>query len=110
MLELRTFMYPRTLPEHVCNLQVISTALGYVLPNLISRKATQHAASVLYTFFGLRLLYIAWTSKPQDTNQVCACSYAVICKVAPILALLACMQPSGPSLWLVMQGDCVHRI
>ena len=50
--------------------QVISTALGYVLPNLISRKATQHAASVLYTFFGLRLLYIAWHSKPQDTNQV----------------------------------------
>ncbi|CAL5223754.1 g6316 [Coccomyxa viridis] len=48
---------------------VISTALGYVLPNLISRKATQHAASVLYTFFGLRLLYIAWHSKPQDTNQ-----------------------------------------
>lgn len=51
-------------------MQVISTALGYVLPNLISRKATQHAASVLYTFFGLRLLYIAWHSKPQDTNQV----------------------------------------
>ena len=51
-------------------LQVISTALGYVLPNLISRKATQHAASVLYTFFGLRLLYIAWYSKPQESNQV----------------------------------------
>ena len=51
-------------------MQVISTALGYVLPNLISRKATQHAASVLYTFFGLRLLYIAWHSKPQDSNQV----------------------------------------
>jgi len=77
MLELITFVYARTLPEHVRNLQVISTALGYVLPNLISRKATQHAASVLYTFFGLRLLYIAWHSKPQDTNQVCACSYAL---------------------------------
>ena len=50
--------------------QVISTALGYVLPNLISRKATQHAASVLYTVFGLRLLWIAWHSKPQETNQV----------------------------------------
>lgn len=49
--------------------QVISTALGYVLPNLISRKATQHAASVLYTFFGLRLLWIAWHAKPQETNQ-----------------------------------------
>ena len=54
-------------------LQVISTALGYVLPNLISRKATQHAASVLYTFFGLRLLYIAWYSKPQESNQVGCC-------------------------------------
>lgn len=58
-------------PEPYRVLQVISTALGYVLPNLISRKATQHAASVLYTFFGLRLLYIAWHSKPQETNQVC---------------------------------------
>ena len=57
-------------PEPYRILQVISTALGYVLPNLISRKATQHAASVLYTFFGLRLLYIAWHSKPQDSNQV----------------------------------------
>ena len=54
-------------------LQVISTALGYVLPNLISRKATQHAASVLYIFFGLRLLYIAWYSKPQESNQVGWC-------------------------------------
>ena len=95
---------------HVCNLQVISTALGYVLPNLISRKATQHAASVLYTFFGLRLLYIAWHSKPQDTNQVCACSNVFIYKVAAMLAPLACTQPSGPSLWLVMQGDYVYRI
>jgi hypothetical protein len=58
--------------------KVISTALGYVLPNLISRKATQHAASILYTFFGLRLLYIAWHSKPQESNQVCACSLDTI--------------------------------
>ena len=50
--------------------QVISTALGYVLPNLISRQATQHAATALYTFFGLRLLWIAWRSKPQGSNQV----------------------------------------
>lgn len=52
------------------DLQVISTALGYVLPNLISRQATQHAATALYTFFGLRLLWIAWRSKPQASNQV----------------------------------------
>ena len=49
--------------------QIISTALGYVLPNLISRKATHHAASVLYTIFGVRLLWIAWRSKPQESNQ-----------------------------------------
>lgn len=50
-------------------MQVISTALGYVLPNLISRQATQHAATALYTFFGMRLLWIAWRSKPQASNQ-----------------------------------------
>ncbi len=49
--------------------QIISTALGVVLPNLISRKATHHAASVLYVIFGVRLLWIAWRSKPQDSNQ-----------------------------------------
>lgn len=56
---------------------MISTALGYVLPNLISRKATQHAASVLYTFFGLRLLWIAWHAMPQETNQArqLSCTY-----------------------------------
>lgn len=48
---------------------VISTALGYVLPNLISREATHHAATVLYTIFGVRLLWIAWRSKPQESNQ-----------------------------------------
>ena len=51
------------------DLQIISTALGYVLPNLISRQATQHAATALYTFFGMRLLWIAWRSKPQASNQ-----------------------------------------
>lgn len=61
-------------------LQVISTALGYVLPNLISRKATQHAASILYTFFGLRLLYIAYYSKPQESNHVGTCTLALNCR------------------------------
>lgn len=51
------------------SMTVISTALGYVLPNLISRQATQHAATALYTFFGMRLLWIAWRSKPQASNQ-----------------------------------------
>lgn len=51
------------------SMTVISTALGYVLPNLISKQATQHAATALYTFFGMRLLWIAWRSKPQASNQ-----------------------------------------
>ena len=51
------------------DLQVISTALGYVLPNLISREATQHVATVLYTFFGLRLYWIAWQARQQDMQQ-----------------------------------------
>eukprot|EP00884_Botryococcus_braunii_P010667 jgi/Botrbrau1/19601/Bobra.0035s0079.1 len=48
---------------------VISTALGYVLPNLISRRATHHAATLLYTIFGLRLLWIAWKSPADESNQ-----------------------------------------
>lgn len=64
----------------VARAQVISTALGYVLPNLVSRKATQHAASVLYTCFGLRLLWIAWHAKPQETNQArrSACTMSAV--------------------------------
>eukprot|EP00897_Mesotaenium_endlicherianum_P010779 jgi/Mesen1/972/ME000012S00518 len=48
---------------------VLSTGLGLIVPNLISRKATQSAATILYTFFGLRLLYIAWKADPNDTPQ-----------------------------------------
>lgn len=47
---------------------IISTALGYILPNLISRKATHTAATALYTFFGLRLYYIAYYAK-TDVNE-----------------------------------------
>ena len=50
--------------------QVISTALGYVLPNIISKEATQRVATLLYVVFGVRLLWIAWNAKPQDSNQV----------------------------------------
>ena len=39
---------------------VLSTALGLVVPNLISKDTVNKAAFVLYTFFGLRLCYIAW--------------------------------------------------
>lgn len=48
---------------------VISTALGYVLPNLISPTATHHAATVLYTIFGLRLLWIGWKADPHDAKE-----------------------------------------
>ncbi|CAI5957382.1 unnamed protein product [Closterium sp. NIES-64] len=46
---------------------VLSTGLGLIVPNLISRKATNSAATVLYTFFGLRLLYIAWRADPKES-------------------------------------------
>ncbi|PIA38319.1 hypothetical protein AQUCO_02800179v1 [Aquilegia coerulea] len=48
---------------------VLSTGLGRIVPNLISRKHTNSAATVLYAFFGLRLLYIAWRSKDSKASQ-----------------------------------------
>lgn len=48
---------------------VLSTALGRIVPNLISRKHTNSAATVLYAFFGLRLLYIAWKSDAKTSHK-----------------------------------------
>ncbi|KAE9621965.1 putative Gdt1 family protein [Lupinus albus] len=48
---------------------VLSTGLGRIVPNLISRKHTNSAATVLYAFFGLRLLYIAWRSSDSKSSQ-----------------------------------------
>ncbi|XP_047969800.1 GDT1-like protein 3 isoform X3 [Salvia hispanica] len=48
---------------------ILSTGLGRIVPNLISRKHTNSAATVLYTFFGLRLLYIAWKSDPKGSQK-----------------------------------------
>ncbi|GAY50163.1 hypothetical protein CUMW_124630 [Citrus unshiu] len=48
---------------------VLSTGLGRIVPNLISRKHTNSAATVLYAFFGLRLLYIAWMSDPKSGQK-----------------------------------------
>ncbi|KAK7374371.1 hypothetical protein VNO80_07801 [Phaseolus coccineus] len=48
---------------------VLSTGLGRIVPNLISRKHTNSAATVLYAFFGLRLLYIAWRSTDSKSSQ-----------------------------------------
>ncbi|KAL8159202.1 hypothetical protein V2J09_000739 [Rumex salicifolius] len=48
---------------------ILSTGLGRIVPNLISRKHTNSAATVLYAFFGLRLLYIAWTSSSKASQK-----------------------------------------
>ncbi|XP_059665589.1 GDT1-like protein 4 [Cornus florida] len=48
---------------------VLSTGLGKIVPNLISRKHTNSAATVLYAFFGLRLLYIAWGSDSKGSQK-----------------------------------------
>ena len=48
---------------------VISAALGYVVPNLISKQTTHNAATILYTFFGLRLLYIGTRSKAGEMQE-----------------------------------------
>ncbi|XP_073013638.1 GDT1-like protein 3 [Typha latifolia] len=48
---------------------VLSTGLGRIVPNLISRKHTNSAATVLYAFFGLRLLYIAWKSDSKASQK-----------------------------------------
>ncbi|KAH8491640.1 hypothetical protein H0E87_023676 [Populus deltoides] len=48
---------------------VLSTGLGRIVPNLISRKHTNSAATILYAFFGLRLLYIAWRSDSKLSQK-----------------------------------------
>ncbi|KAH6834403.1 hypothetical protein C2S53_012150 [Perilla frutescens var. hirtella] len=48
---------------------ILSTGLGQIVPNLISRKHTNSAATVLYAFFGLRLLYIAWRSDSKASQK-----------------------------------------
>ncbi|XP_076953165.1 GDT1-like protein 3 [Bidens hawaiensis] len=48
---------------------ILSTGLGRIVPNLISRKHTNSAATVLYAFFGLRLLYIAWRSDSKASQK-----------------------------------------
>jgi len=48
---------------------VLSTALGLIVPNLISQDVVNKAAFVLYTFFGCRLLYIAHRADAGATMQ-----------------------------------------
>merc|ERR1719199_1588131 len=46
---------------------VLSAGLGVVLPNLISERTVNNCATVLYTFFGLRLMYIG--AKGEEENK-----------------------------------------
>jgi len=46
---------------------VLSTGLGIVLPSLISRQTVRKFACVLYTAFGLRLLWIAYRTNPKES-------------------------------------------
>jgi len=48
---------------------VLSAVLGVVLPNLISQKTVHNCATILYTFFGLRLLYIGAKGEGEDKDD-----------------------------------------
>merc|ERR1719265_1566578 len=48
---------------------VLSAALGMVLPNLISQEAVHHCATILYCFFGLRLMYIGALGEEEDKDE-----------------------------------------
>lgn len=48
---------------------IVSTGLGVIVPNLISQKLINKVAVGLYTFFGIRLLYIAWSADKNSTPQ-----------------------------------------
>nr|KAJ0206400.1 hypothetical protein LSAT_V11C500230420 [Lactuca sativa] len=48
---------------------ILSIGLGRIVPNLISRKHTNSVATVLYAFFGLCLLYIAWRSDSKASQK-----------------------------------------
>lgn len=48
---------------------VLSAFLGVVLPNLISQQTVTHCATVLYTFFGFRLMYIGCKGDEEDKEE-----------------------------------------
>lgn len=48
---------------------VLSAFLGLVLPNLISQKTVHSCATLLYTFFGLRLMYIGARGGEEDKDE-----------------------------------------
>lgn len=48
---------------------VLSAAMGFALPNLLPRKYTHYAATGLFVFFGLRLLYDAFSMQHEEENE-----------------------------------------
>jgi len=48
---------------------VLSAGLGLVLPNLISQESVHSCATVLYTFFGCRLMYIGARGEEEDKEE-----------------------------------------
>lgn len=48
---------------------VLSAAMGFALPNLMPRKYTHYTATVLFVFFGFRLLYDAMTMDTEEENE-----------------------------------------
>lgn len=48
---------------------VLSAGLGLILPNLISQQNVHNCATVLYTFFGFRLMYIGAKGEEEDKDE-----------------------------------------
>lgn len=48
---------------------VLSAVLGVVLPNLISQQTVHNCATVLYTFFGFRLMWIGARGEEEDKEE-----------------------------------------
>jgi len=48
---------------------VLSAFLGVVLPNLISQRTVHNCATLLYTFFGMRLIWIGAKGEGDDKEE-----------------------------------------
>merc|ERR1719486_1811414 len=48
---------------------VLSAAIGLVLPNLISQRTVHQCATALYTFFGMRLMWIGCKGEEEDKDE-----------------------------------------
>lgn len=48
---------------------VLSAGLGLILPNLISQQNVHNCATVLYTFFGCRLMYIGANGEEENKDE-----------------------------------------